>query len=266
MEVNLVTIHEFGETHEKALLFFPGSCTPTESYIPAAKQLAKVYHVLLVTPDGHDPQERTDFISVEKTVDDVVAWLHSHGIQRLDALYGLSFGGGMAVRLLTTQRISVTKAIIDAGTSPYQYPKWLCKLICVRDFLMVKLCIASLSAMKAAFPPEHFATDPENWKPEYRELKAYLQTYSNKTIWNIFWSANNYEVPKTAPAMNTAIQFWVGTEEWGSRFRDLKWYQQYLPQMETVRIPGMMHGELVTMHPETFAEKAFAFLKEERSI
>ena len=260
-----MTIHEFGEAHEKTLLFFPGSCTPTESYIPAAKRLAKEYHVLLVTPDGHDPLEPTDFISVEKTVDDVAAWLRAHDIQRLDALYGLSFGGGMAARLLATQRVPVARAIIDAGTAPYRYPKWLCELICVRDFLMTKLCIASLTAMKAAFPPERFATEPENWKPEYRELRAFLRTFSNQTIWNIFWSANNYQVPRVAPAMDTAIQFWVGTEEWGSRFRDLKWYQSYLPQMEVVKIPGMMHGELATMHPETFAEKAFAFLKEERN-
>lgn len=33
-------------------------------------------------------------------------------------MYGLSFGGGMAVRFLTTQRIPVDRAILDAGTAP----------------------------------------------------------------------------------------------------------------------------------------------------
>ena len=256
-----MTIHEFGEAQGKTLLFFPGSCTPTESYIPVAERLAKKYHVLLVTPDGHNPLERTDFISVEKTVDVTLSWLQAKGIRHLDAVYGLSFGGGMAIRLLTMQRIPVVRAIIDAGTAPYLYPKWLCKLICIRDFLMAKLCFASLTAMKAAFPPERFATNPKNWKPEYQELRVFLKTFSSRTVWNIFWSANNYKVPKAAPPMETVIQFWVGTEEWGSRFRDLKWYQNYLPQMEVVRIPGMMHGELVTMHPDAFAEKASAFFE-----
>ena len=67
-------------------------------------------------------------------------------------------------------------------------------------------------------------------------------------------------VPKTAPQMDTKIQFWVGTDEWGSRFRDLKWAMKYLPQMEVVKIPHMMHGEFVMIHPAEFAEKAFAFL------
>jgi hypothetical protein len=87
-----------------------------------------------------------------------------------------------------------------------------------------------------------------------------IHTYSNRTIWNIFWSANNYAVPKAVPKLDTQIQFWVGTDEWGSRFRDLKWIKQYLPQIEVVKIPNMMHGEFVMMHPEAFAEKALAFL------
>ena len=73
---------------------------------------------MLVTPDGHDPEEHNDFISVEKTVDDTVRWLKEHRIGHLDAMYGLSFGGGMVVRFLATQEIQVDKAIIDAGTAP----------------------------------------------------------------------------------------------------------------------------------------------------
>lgn len=91
-------------------------------------------------------------------------------------------------------------------------------------------------------------------------IRQYLKGYSNRTIWNIFWSANNYAVPKAAPKLDTRIQFWVGTDEWGSRTRDLKWTKRYLPQIEVVKIPNMMHGEFVMMHPEAFAEKALAFL------
>lgn len=254
-----MTVHEYGTENRKTLLFFPGSCTRREDYLAAARLLGKAFRVLLVTPDGHDPAEHTDFISVEKTVDDVAAWLKAHGVNRLDALYGLSFGGGMALRFLTTRDIPVEKAVIDAGTAPYAYPKWLCKLICARDFISAKLLISSTAVMKASFPPSHFAYDPKNADAEYRELQAFLKTLSNRTIWNIFWSANNYAVPRPAPKLNTKVQFWVGTEEWGSRFRDLKWYQRYWPQMEVVRIPGMMHGELVVMRPEAFAERALAF-------
>ena len=256
-----MVIREFGTEHERQLVFFQGSCEPWQEFLPSVKGLAKRFHVILVTPDGHDPEEHSDFISVEKTVDDTARWLKERGIDHLDAMYGLSFGGGMVVRFLTTQGISVDKAIIDAGTAPYQYPKWICKLIGVRDYLMLKIGIGSVGAMKAAFPPERFARDPEKADQEYKELQKYLRTYSNKTIWNIFWSANNYAVPKTAPTLDTQIQFWVGTDEWGSRYRDLKWTKRYLPQIEIVKIPNMMHGEFVIMYPEEFTKKAMEFLQ-----
>lgn len=254
-----MTIREFGQENEETLLFFPGSCEPWQVFRPAAEALAKTFHVFLVTPDGHEPDKPSDFISVEKTVDDTLRWLRARGVNRLDALYGLSFGGGMAVRLLVSGDMPVKSALIDAGTAPYAYPKWVCKLICVRDFLMIKAAVLSLSVMKAAFPPERFAQNPKEWKKEYGELRRFLKTFSSRTIWNIFWSANNYAVPKTAPKMNADLQFWIGADEWGSRFRDLKWYRTYLPQMEIIKIPGMMHGEFVGMHPEAFAEQATAY-------
>ena len=123
-------IREYGKENKKHLVFFQGSCEPWEEFRPAAEGLAREFHVLLVTPDGHDPEEHNDFISVEKTVDDTARWLKEHGIGHLDAMYGLSFGGGMVVRFLTTQDIPVDRAIIDAGTAPYQYPKWICGSWC----------------------------------------------------------------------------------------------------------------------------------------
>ncbi len=257
-----MVIREYGTENKKHLVFFQGSCEPWEKFRPAAEGLSSEFHVLLVTPDGHDPEEHNDFISVEKTVDDTARWLREHGIAHLDAMYGLSFGGGMVVRFLTTQDIPVDRVIIDAGTAPYQYPKWICRLIGARDFLMLKMARSSVKLMEAAFPTERFARDQKNAAQEYEEIRQYLKGYSNKTIWNIFWSANNYEVPKTAPQLATEIQFWVGTDEWGSRFRDLKWAKQYLPQIEIVKISHMMHGEFVMMHPEEFTKQALEFLQE----
>lgn len=256
-----MVIREYGTENRRTLVFFQGSCEPWQEFLPAAQGLANRFHVMLVTPDGHDPEEHSDFISVEKTVDDTTAWLVAHGIDHLDAMYGLSFGGGMVIRFLATQgSIPVDKAIIDAGTAPYQYPRWICRLIGVRDYLMLKMARSSIRIMEAAFPPDRFARNPENANQEYEQIRQYLKTYSNQTIWNIFWSANNYAVPKVAPKLDTQIQFWVGADEWGSRFRDLKWARRYLPQMEIVRIPNRMHGELVMMHPAEFTKKALDFL------
>ena len=46
---------------------------------------------------------------------------------------------------------------------------------------------------------------------------------------------------------------------WKGRYRDLQWTKAYLPQIEVVTIPRMMHGEYVMMHPKEFAAQALAF-------
>ena len=38
-----------------------------------------------------------------------------------------------------------------------------------------------------------------------------------------------------------------------------RWTEAYLPQIEVVTIPRMMHGEYVMMHPKEFAAQALAF-------
>ena len=158
--------------------------------------------------------------------------------------------------------VPADRVIIDAGTAPYQLPNWICKLICVKDFFMIKTARTSIRLMALGCPPERYARDPEHYRAEYEEMRKYLKTFSNKTIWNIFWSANNYSVPQQAPVISSKIQFWVGDKEWAGRYRDLKWYREYLPQIEVVTIPHSMHGEYVMMHPKEFAAQALAFFEE----
>ena len=256
-----MVIHEFGNENERVMLMFPCAAEPWDAFEDAAKLLAARYRVVLVTPDGHTPGEGTDFVSVEKTVDDAVAWLKAHGIVRLDALYGMSMGGGMAMHLLAWDKFPVKRVLIDAGTAPYTYPKWVCKLIGVRDYLEMKLAVRSRRVTEAAFPPERFT--PEGCDPVqvYDGVMAFLRTLSNKTIWNVFWSANNYSVPDT-PRGRAELLFWVGADEWSSRFRDLKWARGYFPNMRVRTIPRMMHGEYVMIHPKDFVQDALAYFED----
>ena len=252
-------IHEFGEANPRKLLFFPCTAERWTSFEDSVKLLAKEYHVMLVMPDGHEPQEKKDFTSVEQTVDETVAWLRARSIRSLDALYGLSMGGGMAMHLIACGKFPVKRVLVDAGTAPYTYPRWICKIICVRDFLMMKALVASRRLLEAGFPPERFTPEGYDAKEVYDEIQQYLKTYSNRTIWNIFWSANNYSVPEKAPETETEMLFWVGEDEWGSRFRDLKWAKRYFPRMKVRTIPKMAHAEYCMIHPRAFAEDALAY-------
>ena len=254
-------IREYGNNNSRKLLFFQSTGEPWWAFKESVELLAQNYHVFQVAPDGHDPEEKSDFVSIEKTVADVTAWLKEKRVNCLDAVYGLSMGGGCAMRLIAERKIRVDKAIVDGGTAPYLYPKWICKLICVKDFLMVKLAYSNRKIMEAAFPPERFTQKGHDPIKEYGELMKYLKTYSNKTIWNVFWSANNYVMPEPASVVSTKMVFWYGEDEAHSRARDLEWAKAYFPDMAVKMIPKMEHGEFVLIYPEAFCQTAMEFLQ-----
>ena len=121
-------VYEFGEEHAKSFVMFQCAVEPWWVFKPSAEEMAKDYHVYLFIADGHD-EAGTEFVSLEKYAQDAAEYLKTQGIDHVEAMYGISMGGAAVIRFLATEDIPVEKAIIDAGTAPYQYPKWFCKLL-----------------------------------------------------------------------------------------------------------------------------------------
>ena len=67
-------------------------------------------------------------------------------------------------------------------------------------------------------------------KKEYDAMEAYLKTFSDRTIRNIFWSANNYALPKLPAKVGTKITYWYGDDEKKDRRRDIRFIKRYSPR------------------------------------
>ena len=253
---------EYGENQEKTLLFLPCTAEPAWSFTDSVKLLAQDYHVLQIVCDGHG-ETGENFLSVETTADEVTAWLRAHGIAKLDAAYGCSLGGACLTRFLALGEIPVECAIIDAGITPYQLPLFVRKLICQVDYLGFKLIAKSRKILETAYPPDRWTLPGRDPVEEYTALAAYLKTYSNRTIHNIFWSANNYALPPKPAETTRRIAYWYGEEEEKARSRNIRFIQQYFPQVQTHRIPKMDHAELVMIYPQEFYRRVMEFLRED---
>ena len=158
--------------------------------------LSQRWHVFQVVYDGHQPEYPGDFTSVEQTVDEVISYLKSRGISQLDGAYGCSMGGACLTRMLALGKMPIDRAIIDGGIIPYQLPYPVRKLLLWRDIVSFKMAANSRKILEAAFPPERFTPAGHDPKKEYDAMEAYLKTFSDRTIRNVFWSANNYALPK----------------------------------------------------------------------
>ena len=63
----------------------------------SAEEMSKDYHVYLFIADGHDGLG-TEFVSLEKYAKDTGEYLKTHGIRKVDAMYGVSMGGAAVMR------------------------------------------------------------------------------------------------------------------------------------------------------------------------
>ena len=159
-------VYEFGKEHSKRFVMFQCAVEPWWVFKASAEEIAKDYHVYLFIADGHDGLG-TEFVSLEKYAKDAADHLRSKGIDRVDAMYGISMGGAALIRFLAVEDIPVDKAIIDAGITPYPYPKLLRRLISYRDWIMVMLGTRFLPLMKFAYPPERWTPKGEDPKEHY---------------------------------------------------------------------------------------------------
>lgn len=253
-------ILEHGEAGARSLLFFPCTAEPVWVFAETIARLARKWHVFQVVFDGHQPEYPGDFTSVEQTVDEVTAHLKDRGVARLDAAYGCSLGGACLTRFLALGQIPVDRAIIDGGITPYPYPYPVRKLILARDVLAFKIVAKSRRILEAAFPPERFTLPGHDPVQEYDAMEAYLKTYSDRTIRNVFWSGNNYALPEPPVASGAKIAYWYGEDEKKDRRGNIRFIRRYFPEISLHEFPKMAHAELVIIHPAEFCREAERFL------
>jgi len=255
-------VYEFGTERDKNFVMFSCTAEPWWVFERSAKAMARDYHVYLIVADGHD-ETGTEFISLERHVRDAADTLRRKGVTRIDAMYGVSMGGASVIRFLATEEIPVDRAIIDAGIAPYPYPRFVCRLIAIWDYLTIALATKHYAVMKLAMPPERWTPQGEDPEAHYRKIFEFEKNhYSRKTIYNVFWSTNNYAMPDPVPAVGTRLEYWYGEEETRARKHDLAYVRRAYPQTVVREFKGLAHAELVLMFPERFYREATRFLEE----
>lgn len=258
-----MNIYEYGREHPKNfLLIASAGLEPYWAFADPIELLSREFHVYAVAADGHDPEEASDFRSVEKTVEDMIVELRRRGVGEFYGGYGLSMGGSILTRFLATADIPVEKAVLDAGIFPYTYPKFFCKMILAKDFVLMRTVARHRKLLEFIAPPERWTPDGHDPKEEYDRLEQFYKTYSDRTIKNVFWSANNYELPHPAPAIATEIEYWYGEQEKKARKKDLAYVRNYFKNLQFREIPGKNHGELIMVYPKEWFGELMKFMGE----
>lgn len=249
-----MNIYEFGLENEQILLIFHGSCMSWDMFKDDINVLKKYYHIIIPALPGHDLKNDSNYTSVENIAQNIQEWLLMRDIKQIHGIYGLSMGGSIVIRLLANNKINFDNAIIDAGITPYSYPKVITRLIAFKDFLCTELGKHSRKMLEFGFSPQKYP------KEVIDSLQKVLKHMSATTIYRVFKSCNNYSMPIIIPELETRIQYWYGTVEKKQRKLDLLYVKKVFTSTEFIELKNSDHGEFAMRYPKKFAKKVQVFL------
>ncbi len=125
---------EFGRENPELIVMLHGGGVSYIGALPAAKGMAKVYHVVLVAYDGFNPDEpETQFKSPMDEARRLGDYVVEKYDGKIDILYGISYGCRVLMEVLADERLTITTMIAD-GMSLRDYPdiksKWAKDVYC----------------------------------------------------------------------------------------------------------------------------------------
>lgn len=241
--------YEFGRDNKKVIVLIHPSAVTWDYFLNLIPFLEKDFHLMIPALPGYDLTNRSDFISVEQTAYEIETELIKKGITKIEAVYGCSMGGSIALRIAVNKKLQVKHFILDGGITPYQLPYLLTRFIALRDFCMISLGkLGGTKIIAKAFSSAQYS------KEDLRYIAKVLKHCSYKTLWNTFDSCNNYKMPKKTLYFEGKIHYWYGEKERKARDWDLKYMRKFISDTAFKKWKNIEHGDLVFFHPELFAK------------
>jgi len=255
--MNPITVHEYGKDNKNIIVMFHPLGVWYDVFEYVIPILEKDYHLIIPAIPGLDPDNpKSEFTSIEDIESKITDYLINSGYAHVKCLYGCSMGGSLVIRMLASNKIITDFAVIDAGITPYEMNKFFTYCIGVRDWCMTQIGkYASVNALSSVFDPKKYK---EN---DILYIKKVLNSMSSKTIWNGFYSTNNYSMPKDFKEPTCKIQYWFGDEEKKEREWDINFIRKVYPKTIFVENKGQNHAEYFTLHPVEFCKQLKEFIE-----
>lgn len=242
-----MTLHEFGKENRRVVVLIHPSVVMWDYFEYVIPLMEEKYHLIIPAIPGYDPDVKSDFTSVEQIACELEEQLIEKGLADVTCIYGCSMGGSIVTRILSDNRLHIRSAVIDGGITPYQMPRFITRLIAVRDFLMISTGkIGGAKLLEKAFSTDELSEE------DVKYAAKVLDMISARTIWNTFDSCNNYSMPEAIHTDCLNIEYWVAEKEVHDRRWDVAYIRKIFPHTVFRKIENVGHGGLAPFNPEKF--------------
>lgn len=194
--------YEFGTENSKKLVLIHGMSTTWKmSFGEFIEKAQNTFHIIAVALDGHNPQEKSELISVEEEANKLESYLLEKHNGVIDVVYGASLGGTVVFHMLMGNKVKVKTAVCD-GTMMLDYG------IFAKPAAKFMASISSKMAKgEAKFMMKLMGIESK----EVLEQKMYTGA-SKTTIYNSCMGCYAADIPENY-SDTTAIHLWYGSKE-----------------------------------------------------
>ena len=107
--------YESGDSSKPVIFLFPGTCCLYGSFDHILDRLHSYFYTVTVSYDGFDPNEKTEFYSMEDECEKIEQEIKKKYDGRIKAAYGCSLGGSFVSLLIQRKRIHIDHGIIGSS-------------------------------------------------------------------------------------------------------------------------------------------------------
>ena len=107
--------YESGDDQKPVIFLFPGTCCLFSSFDHVLESLHSYFYTVTVSYDGFDPNENTQFISMEDECEKIEQEIKKKYGGRIKAAYGCSLGGSFVSLLIQRRNIHIDHGIIGSS-------------------------------------------------------------------------------------------------------------------------------------------------------
>jgi pimeloyl-ACP methyl ester carboxylesterase len=251
--------HTFGDPGLPAIMLIHGAGWSWWLYKRQAEKLQDRYRVILPVLDGHGEEAAIPYVSTEASADAIIEYIDHNCGGRLYALSGVSLGGQIAIELLSRRKDIARKAIIESG-------------VCLPQPFLMSYSLFALKLSGRLMFSESFNRWALKMMPERMRLPQELQelylrdlpAVRPESLEAVFRTYFRYELKESLKESQADTAYWYGGKEVRAVRQSAERLREFLPATSILCLPGYIHAEISTYHPNEWIERAESFFSGDR--
>ncbi len=238
-----MNFYEYGDPKNPKIILIHGFLSPYQICEPFIKAFEKDYFITVPVLPGHDPENPEEFISLDKTTEEILDYYIPKFGNEVFAIYGMSMGGVFAAKLLESEKLRIDKIIMES--SPLL--PWENFVIKFMTKYYLNITHKAQKRVPGVLKQAVGSMVPEDKLSVFLEL---LDCISDGSIEKYIFEIGKYSLT-FGDSANSQIYYLYGGKINEILFKQAaKKVKKHYPTAKTLCIKGKGHCEDALIHPE----------------